>query len=348
LLRAYNIHEGLKDLGEILSYVVLFFVVANNVEEDDVKRLIGLMIICGTLVSLYDIWQNRGIDFTSPRDAHISTFGHPNFAAQYLLIVSPLTLSGLMAHKSAAKRSIYVFAFLVMLVFLLLTRTRGAWIALASSIFLMVGLIVLKRLKQKKKIITAKAGIIVLTICLILSASIFLLPTKIQKKWVAPIAERVASTFDLQNYSNATRLRVWENTFRMISDRPFFGVGIGNFKVVYPAYRSMAEYQATGSGIRYTKAHNEYLQIWSELGIIGFIVFIWILFNLFRICRQLWLQAWDDCLHWMTLGLIGSITATAVGAIFSSSLRVSTVAMSFWLVAGLTCVVYKKIAPEIR
>jgi O-antigen ligase len=51
----------------------------------------------------------------------------------------------------------------------------------------------------------------------------------------------------------------------MIKDHPLSGIGLANFKVAYPFYRSpKAFYQGE------IYAHNSYLELWAEVGSIGF------------------------------------------------------------------------------
>ncbi len=67
----------------------------------------------------------------------------------------------------------------------------------------------------------------------------------------------------------------------MIKDRPLLGSGIGTFK--YNSLRYQAEFFSQGDNrsiypYGFAKhVHNEYLQLWAELGIIGLGIFIWIM-----------------------------------------------------------------------
>ncbi|GBC82010.1 hypothetical protein HRbin10_01130 [bacterium HR10] len=59
------------------------------------------------------------------------------------------------------------------------------------------------------------------------------------------------------------RGEIWRATLRMIGDHPVFGVGLGAFATVYPRYDA-------SPGLRYTaEAHNDYLQLLAEAGIVG-------------------------------------------------------------------------------
>lgn len=68
------------------------------------------------------------------------------------------------------------------------------------------------------------------------------------------------------------RWQNWTGGFRMIKNYPIFGVGTYNFSVFYPIYKlDIAE--------EVQNAHNNFLQVWAEQGIVGFLAFcaIWII-----------------------------------------------------------------------
>jgi O-antigen ligase len=62
------------------------------------------------------------------------------------------------------------------------------------------------------------------------------------------------------------RLSNWEETIRIIKAHPITGVGLGNFNIIQTRY-----------------AHNFYLQIWAEAGILGVISFLWIIATMLRL-----------------------------------------------------------------
>lgn len=75
-----------------------------------------------------------------------------------------------------------------------------------------------------------------------------------------------------------TRLAIWAGGLEMVRLHPVLGVGTGNFTYVYPEMKSalivgdpaLMKYQGAWTNA----AHNIFLQLWSELGIVGLFVFI--------------------------------------------------------------------------
>lgn len=95
------------------------------------------------------------------------------------------------------------------------------------------------------------------------------------------LRSRFLSIFDLTaNRSNVVRLRIWEGTLKMLRDHLWFGVGPGNFGLVYPRYRLPDDANARSP-------HSIYLNIASGWGIVGsLLLFGWIGWVMLRNLRQ--------------------------------------------------------------
>jgi O-antigen ligase len=109
------------------------------------------------------------------------------------------------------------------------------------------------------------------------------------------------------------RAAIWQDTFGIIRDFPVSGVGAGNFA------HAMRLYQTSTRTYFWNEAHNEYLQIAAEGGLLlsvpaGFATI------------ALGVSAWrslrrrDDPMHWMRLGASAALVAVAVQAIWETGL----------------------------
>lgn len=76
--------------------------------------------------------------------------------------------------------------------------------------------------------------------------------------------------------SGGMRLSIDRDTYRMFREKPLLGWGLGNFPVVYPQFRSFY------TNFFVNQAHNDYLQLLAEMGILGFATMVWFLIVLFR------------------------------------------------------------------
>ncbi len=143
--------------------------------------------------------------------------------------------------------------------------------------------------------------------------------------------------------SGQARLYMYRNTVAMIRDNLLLGAGFGNFKYVYPRYRDRGEWALSGLDTRVEQAHSEYLQILSEVGIIGFLAFVWILW---RIGRMSWfiLQQTDSRRRlFINSALTMGIVATLVQSAFDFNLQNPASGVTFWMAIGFLEVIYQSV-----
>ena len=88
------------------------------------------------------------------------------------------------------------------------------------------------------------------------------------------LKQRVKSIIDFGETSNAQRIEIWKKTLVSIKENPLLGVGIGNYPVVLQQDVKLAK---AGSS-----AHNLYLNVAAEMGILAGIIFIWFLWLVFK------------------------------------------------------------------
>lgn len=169
------------------------------------------------------------------------TFVHPNPFAFYLLIIIAACL--IRIYNGGSRQNIlYKVILAAALIELVFTYTRGAWLGL----LLMSGIIFL-RIRNRKKIRFLFAG----ALCLLPFAAIM------STRFTGILSSR------MEDSSLATRFHIWTNMFSLSLNSPFIGHGLGTFEV-------FAE-KAIGWHI---EAHNEYLRMLFETGIIGLTAYL--------------------------------------------------------------------------
>ena len=84
------------------------------------------------------------------------------------------------------------------------------------------------------------------------------------------------STETRSEISGGLRLSIDRDTLHMFRSKPVLGWGLGTFPVVYPRFRSFY------TNIFVNEAHNDYLQLLSEMGVLGFGVMVWFLVVVWR------------------------------------------------------------------
>jgi len=184
----------------------------------------------------------------------------------------------------------------------------------------------------------------ILLIVIIITASLFIIPTPLSKPGTAisQIKGRVSITRLINEFYSGRRTAIWKFTGMMIKDHPILGSGIGTFK--YNDLRYQAKFFEQGDnrsiypyGLA-ERAHNEYLQLWAELGTIGLAIFLWLIIAYFNYGIRYLKREKDEQKQGIMIGLMGAVVAFLVDSFFWFPLHLTTNVSLFWLFIGLTMV----------
>jgi len=174
---------------------------------------------------------------------------------------------------------IIIFVPLIFLI-AILSGTRGIWAASIGVLIIIMAVILwMKRINvdiEYKNIFKYIAGYIAVFFLLFSVAyPIFISPQFLLSKgdW-GLFGSRIRSIIDFGETSNAQRIEIWEKTLVSIKEHPLLGVGIGNYPVVLEQ-----DIRLSRAG---SSAHNIYLHIAAEMGILALIFSLWFLWLLMR------------------------------------------------------------------
>jgi len=339
---------SLKELPLFLSGPLLYFVIVNNIRgEKQVSRIISAVIIVGAALGLYGILQYIGIDFSfiiySIAGQRVSgLFGNAGYFAGYLILPLSLGIPLFFVSKNRSRKVLLLIGILAMGTTLIITFTRSSYLALSVSLLFMFLLFLLSRgknfLKENKKLF------MILLIVIIIAASLFIIPTPLNKPGTAisQIKGRISITRFISDFSSGRRVAIWKFTWMMIKDRLILGSGVGTFK--YNDLRYQAKFFAQGDNRSIypygyaEKAHNEYLQLWAELGTIGLAIFLWLIIAYFNYGIRYLKREKNEQKQGIMIGLMGVVVAFLVDSFFWFPLHLTTNVSLFWLFIGLTMV----------
>jgi O-antigen ligase len=125
------------------------------------------------------------------------------------------------------------------------------------------------------------------------------------------------------------RLQFWRATTAMITDHPLAGVGLGAFGVAYSSYD-----QTNGRLYRLEQAHNDYLQIVSDAGVVGALLALLFVALLFRAGFKR-LESHDKTRRAVALGALTGCFAVLVHSFFDFTLHTTSNALLFLMLAAL-------------
>ncbi len=255
---------GELETGAMLSLLALVYFPVKNLLSSKAWRIRVQSAICtgGTVCALFGIFEyffgelellwvdsERFFDIGGRVCAF---FDNPNILAVYLLFVFPIALvASLDPQKAPVRRFFFALCSFSILLCIVLTWSRGAWLGVLCEIFLVL-------LFQSP----GSAAVLFLGFPLSLGALPFLPQS---------VIGRFLSIGDLAESSIRYRIYTWQGVLETVKAHPF-GIGVGEaaFSKVYPHYAK--------SGIETVMhAHNLLLQITLELGVVGTAVFLFLL-----------------------------------------------------------------------
>lgn len=201
-------------------------------------------------------------------------FGQPNPFAGYLGTIFPLALAmgsivhpgrfGLLARATAACTGLAI----------LLSLSRGAWLGLVLALTAMA---LVWSPRTRRMVMPTSMAVVVLTLLGVVGALPPALADRVRSvtsNFGVFDARQVAPTSE--NHALVERMAHWQAGWEMFLDHPFLGVGPGNYPAVYDQYFLPGWRDPLGH------AHNYYLNMAAEAGLLGLFALLLVLTVAFR------------------------------------------------------------------
>ncbi|MDD4878945.1 MAG: O-antigen ligase family protein [Candidatus Omnitrophica bacterium] len=313
-------------LFKVMEYLLIFLIIADVINTPRrVFNLVSVFLVAALFSGIDGIYQRlAGYDlfrnFPMFEKAKITAaFKAPNDFGTYVATMLPLPLALIAFNaKDWKKKCGLLVISLVLAACLVLTFSRGAWLGfLAGFLFLLI--------------FTGWRRLVAVLIILVLLASLTALiappPIKAQIDYFSKLGS---------DASSVDRLIIWKTGWRMFLDKPVFGHGLNTFMSVFEKYRP-PDY----SEIVY--AHNCFLQIAAETGIIGLLVFLWFCVSVFIRAISRFFITSDKFVKAAVIGAAACIMATLANSFVDTNLYSLPLAVLFWSLCGLAIV---KVQPE--
>lgn len=321
---------------------ILFFIVALNVlrEKKVVERalffLSGSLLLIG-LVAGYQYYTGQFIfnpTWANPLDRRAtSVFGFPNAIGLFATPASLVLLGFLKARlKSAAKKINWGN-------FLLFSSIALGWLSIywAHSEGALVGLgaalIILGLLSSWRSFVVTLA----------------ILGTIWGLWWGRPeLFKEIEQKARLADLSGQIRQSQWQETWRMLNQgKNFWGAGLANYQTAVNPYHHEGIWIKSPDNKKakptwqpleiYLYPHNIFLNFWSELGLAGLLIFVWLWFKAGIInLINYWRFKKKTTLAWLSWGLLGAWLATLIHGLVDVPYFKNDLAVIFWLGLALT------------
>jgi O-antigen ligase len=271
--RYATLHEAMR----YLAYGMLMFVAIQCFRSrGQIQRFLTGMTIFGALLALFGMVQ----DFTSNgklywirRPQFVSwSFGpYPNHShwAGAMELLTPIPLALMLRRRAGmGQRVLLGFITLIMASTIFLSGSRGGMISFAVQVALGAALLLLRgRSSERIRDIAILAVIGVIFLAWVGGSRV---SSRIESAYSADGAT-MGNTLDAR-----FRLALFRDTLSMAKARPIMGWGLDCFTRVFPGFQSFYSDRFVNA------AHNDYLQLLAETGVIGFAIMLWFLIAMFR------------------------------------------------------------------
>ncbi len=299
----------------------LFLLLQRVTSVTQLHRLAMVIVGMGLMEGVVSIIQF--VFWGYPRGT--GTFFNPNFLASYevvtLVIALGMLSDGRRAGKIAGETCALYMAVAAALGSLLAAQSRGAVLAgLIAAGF--VGFV-----RFRKRFAFFLAAVVVAGI---------LIPNPIMKRAIE------VSAHDPYAY---TRLDMWANAIQRLVDHPW-GVGLGMFKYASFEYRFPVDGGVTRYGKRAESAHNEYLQIAVELGVVGLAIFVFGIARWAMEAKVLLSADLPQDERGLVTGLIGGVLGLLVHSAIDSVLHEPALVVLLIMCGGMVLVMIRIKCPE--
>jgi O-antigen ligase len=314
-------HQTVTDFMNYVAYGLLFLIATDLFRnEREVRVLVLSLAVLGFALALFGSVQEFTSDgklywVRAPQNpaGNFGPYVNRNHYAGVIEMLFPFALIGAVKpNLENSKRILLGFAALLMIATVFLCGSRGGFVCVALQ---MVFLTVLLLWRSRR-------------IGLVLTMTLAFLLTGAFGTWLG--SDRLIGRLgELKQGNGFSRVEIVSDSVRMFKEHPWTGWGLGTFPTVYPKFRTFA------TDLYVNEAHNDFVQLLVETGILGFATGICLLLIVFlRGFRQL---RDADYRTWRTVSVAASlagIVGITVHSLFDFNLQIPANALIFYILCA--------------
>lgn len=259
--------ESQRELMRLASYVCFYYVITDWIQtQKDTEALLKVLMSSTIVVALFGLYQVMISGYSAlydilypvqeeilripPWEGRITSFlAHYNGLAGYINLIVPFCVGFALRGKDPALRTLSKWCLGLASVALLLTQSRGGLLAYAAMLVVSACFFAPNRKSRVRRIAIVTIGCV-----LAASAAGFFF-------------QRLT---EIDDYTAVSRLAIWGGAFTVFARSPVLGTGFGNLQTLLGGLLNLPE-GWTGD------AHNLYLELLAETGLIGFVAFTFLI-----------------------------------------------------------------------
>lgn len=328
---------SLKYLLSRLWFVIPFYFVATLVfgKMSNIKKFLWLYLGAMVIVIGYTLIMHAQYGFEEEAGHWVmSPFynDHTAYGAA-LAMFFPVSIGYIFYPKSSkTTRFIAAIIFVILVVAIIFSYTRAAWISIvvAAGVFLAVIL-------KIRFYWIATVAIVLISILFIFQQQIIDRLEKNKQDSSANFVEHIQSIYNISSdASNLERINRWQAAIRMFNDRPVVGWGPGTYQFVYAPYQRSKEKTIISTNLGdQGNAHSEYLGPLAEMGLPGMLIFLLLMIVVIYQGLKIYKHGNREVKFLSMMLTLGLITYFAHG-ILNNFLDTDKLSVPFWgFIAGI-------------
>ncbi|MBN2483484.1 MAG: O-antigen ligase family protein [Candidatus Omnitrophica bacterium] len=297
--------------------ILLFYMAQVFLKRKSLIIIVSVFCVSACVVSIDGIYQLiRGVDFIRGFDlmrinnlfAVRASFRHYNNFASFLIVIFFVCSGIVFSSKNQRMRMFTIVVMFLICVNLLFTYSRGGWLSFVLVLFLLDIFLV----RRRGRLLFVALGLLPLI-------ALFIFPS---------FRDRILL------YGDAGRFTMWRAAWAMFKESPLLGKGLGLFMEFLPRYANV--------GHQY--AHNCYLQVLAETGLVGFVPFMSFLGMLLFSGYALVCKKKD----YLLMGIMLGVTAFLIHSFFDTQLFTLKLSILFWLFASFIVICLRSESLDVR
>lgn len=319
---------------QLIIYLIFFAAVYTFINNHRrMKKIAAIVMIFAAIMAFFGVLQwlanPQGIYGwrATPQAAPFGSFVNRHHFASFMVMTLALTLALLVGKATKKdKRLLLLIAIILMGISIVLTSSRGGILSLLGTVaFVLTANNWLEskngdreKTSSKRKLAYLGGGF----------ALIFVLFGAVLLLGGDELLLRGIGVTTQEDFSNG-RTHFWSVAWEIFKNHPIFGAGLDAFATAYP------QYDTWNGNLRVEQAHNDYLQILTDAGILGFICIAAFIYLLFKQGLQKIKTETDTYRRSLAVGGLAACLGVLIHSFFDFPLRTPSNGFFFLLLAGL-------------
>ncbi|PLX87854.1 MAG: hypothetical protein C0618_05835 [Desulfuromonas sp.] len=357
LTQARDIEYGLLTGLQVYLVPLLFALILGSLRwsTGGLRLFYAIVAVAALLFSIVGLAQAFNLSKFAqilPHAGAGSLLYTKNLAGEYLAVVIPLLAGGLFAARHPLWRGVLCVVIVTLLVHLGLTESRGGWVGLLAALVVTsycLWLAFRHHRSEGASTINARHFIPAVVVAVVLFA--VLGAQFVSYGEGAPKSLKSFQSWVTQTASG--RIEMWSDCGQLLADKGWMGVGPGHYKLENIAYLdetytrvnrgnmpTIVKWKEKSGGFIYPlRPHNDYLQNWAEIGLVGFLGTLWLFGSVVLVATRAMataIERGDRERLLLIAGAFCGFMAWAASMFFEFPFRMPASMLAGWAALGLT------------